>query len=200
MNSPIPAYSTQVTIKDALTIFFEKYGLGADGGMSSNWVKIKFGRFWFPIPNTASRRKALMFHDIHHITTGYESNMKGEAEIGAWEVSTGCGGYWAAWVLDLSAVAMGLLFFPKATYRAFIRGQRTLNLYHHTYTHQQLLDMEVDELKAKMRLDVAFKTDTTPAEVLQFMLWSAVALGLSFVCFVAPYILLGWLLWLKLHS
>ncbi len=69
-----------------------------------------------------------MFHDIHHIVTGYESDWQGEAEIAAWEVSTGCGEYGAAWFLDLGGIAMGLLFFPRKTFRAFIRGRRTTNL------------------------------------------------------------------------
>ena len=139
MNAISSTYSSRQTIKEALTIFFEKYQLGPDGGMSDRWVKLRFGKFYIPFPNTDSRRKALMFHDIHHIATGYQSNWKGEAEIGAWEVSTGCGSYTAAWVLDLGVLALGLLVFPKATYKAFVKGQRTRSFYKNSYTREQLL-------------------------------------------------------------
>jgi hypothetical protein len=193
MNSAIPTYSDRIIIKDALTIFFEKYELGADGGMSQRWVKIKFGKIYFPIPNTASRKKALMFHDIHHIATGYESNLKGEAAIGAWEVSTGCGNYYAAWILDIWAFTLGILVFPKTVFQAFIRGQRTMNLYHHIYTQEELLQMEVSEVQAKLKLNVPVSGPAKPREMLLFITWSFTALIVSFLCFVAPYLLVLWL-------
>jgi hypothetical protein len=189
-------YSNQLTIGEALTIFFQKYQLGPDGGMSDNWVKLRFGKFYFPIPNTASRKKALMFHDIHHIATGYESNWKGECEIGAWEVSTGCGSYSAAWVLDLGAFALGLLIFPVATYKAFIRGRRTLNLYRNTYTRPQLMDMEIGEVQTILKLNSADSSSASGAEILAFIWWSFIAAAFSVTAFFGPYILLLWL-WLR---
>lgn len=193
MNSVASDISGPLTVKEALPAFFEKYHLGDDGGINSNWVKVKFGKFWFPIPNTASRKKALMFHDVHHITTGYESTLKGEAEIGAWEVSTGCGTYYAAWLLDLAAFALGLFLYPKATFRGFIRGQHSLNLYHYTYNREQLLEMEVNDLRSKLGLDLQITEKPKPVEVMNFILWSAIALLVSFMAFVAPYILVLWL-------
>jgi hypothetical protein len=194
MKAIATTYPGHQTIQEALTVFFEKYQLGPDGGMSDKWVKLRFGRFYIPFPNTASRKKALMFHDIHHIATGYESNWKGESEIGAWEVSTGCGSYTAAWVLDLGVFALGLLIFPKATFNAFVRGRRTLNLYRNTYTRTQLMDMEIGEVQAILKLDSASTSPATLIETLKFVWWSFIAGAFSIGFFFGPYILLAWLL------
>ena len=192
MNASASTYPAQQTIKEALSIFFEKYQLGPDGGMSDRWAKLRFGNFYIPFPNTASRKRALMFHDIHHIATGYESNWKGECEISAWEVSTGCGSYTAAWVLDLGGFALGLMVFPIATFKAFVRGRRTLNFYRNSYTREQLMDMEIGEVQTILKLN---STDNTPAtlnESLAFAWWAFVAEAFSFVLFLWPYVLLVW--------
>jgi hypothetical protein len=195
MNATTSTYSGRQTIKEALTIFFEKYQLGPDGGMSDRWAKLRFGKFFIPFPNTASRKKALMFHDIHHIATGYKSNWKGEAEIGAWEVSTGCGSYTAAWVLDLGVFALGLLIFPVATFKAFIRGRRTLNLYRNSYTYPQLMDMEIGEVQTILKLDTASEAPASTIEILAFIWWSFIVAVFSIAFFFWPYILLiGWLM------
>jgi len=38
--------------------------------------------------------------------------MNGEAEIGAWEIASGCGKYIPAWILNMAAFAYGVLFIP----------------------------------------------------------------------------------------
>jgi hypothetical protein len=194
MNAIASTISSRQTIKEALTIFFEKYQLGPDGGMSDRWVKLRFGKFYIPFPNTDSRRKALMFHDIHHIATGYQSNWKGESEIGAWEVSTGCGSYTAAWVLDLGVLALGLLVFPIATYKAFIRGQRTRNFYKNTYTREELMNMEIGQVQTILKLNSASEAPATANEALAFIWWSFIAAMLSITFFFGPYILVIWYL------
>ena len=187
-------YSSRQTIKEALAIFFEKYQLGPDGGMSDRWVKLRFGKFYIPIPNTASRKKALIFHDVHHIATGYQSNWKGECEIGAWEVSTGCGSYTAAWVLDLGAFALGLLVFPVATFKAFVRGRRTRNFYRNSYTGAELMHMEIEQVQTILKLNIASTAPAIATEILDFFVWSVLAAVFSITVFFGPYILLIWLL------
>ncbi len=186
-----PDVST-LTVREVLNRFFEKNNLGEDGGLNKSWAWLKVGRFYIPFPNTESRKRALVFHDIHHLVTGYASNWKGEAEIGAWEVSTGCGDFIAAWALDLWSFFLGLVFFPKATYMAFIRGRRTLNLYKHTYTKEELMEMNIPEIQRKLLLDKPQNNPATTGEILSFIGWSIVALIVTFIPFMLPYILLGW--------
>ena len=76
MQSEFPATST---IAEVLPVFYSKYGLGADGGLSADTVKIVFFKnFYVYIPNIDDRRKAVLKHDIHHIITGYKSDFPGE--------------------------------------------------------------------------------------------------------------------------
>jgi hypothetical protein len=84
---------------------------------------------WFP--NTDARRRAVRLHDLHHLATGYETSLVGEAEIGAWELAGGCKRYPAAWVLNIAAVLLGLLVAPRCTWRAFLRGRHSETLYPH---------------------------------------------------------------------
>jgi hypothetical protein len=53
-------------------------------------VKLNSGRLKLAFPNTQARIRAVRYHDLHHVVTDYETNWKGESEIGAWEVATGC--------------------------------------------------------------------------------------------------------------
>ena len=66
------------------------------------------------IPNTEGRRRAVRIHDLHHVVTGYQTDLRGEAEIGAWELASGCLRWPAATVLNLFALAIGLVIAPAA--------------------------------------------------------------------------------------
>jgi hypothetical protein len=63
------------------------------------------------------------------VATGYDTTLVGEAEIGAWELASGCRHYYAAWVLNLGAVLIGLVLAPRRVSRAFVRGWQCTNLY-----------------------------------------------------------------------
>lgn len=84
--------------------------------------------------------------------TGYPANWKGEAEIGAWEIATGCRMYWVAWFLNLGAVFVGLFLFPKAVFQAFKRGRKTTTNLYHDFDYEQLLDLTVKDLRDKIGL------------------------------------------------
>jgi hypothetical protein len=118
------------TLREARAEYFRANGLDEDGGYAKRWVKIKLGPLpvWFP--NTDARRAALLQHDLHHVATGYDTSLVGEAEIGAWELASGCRHYYAAWILNLGAVSTGLVLAPRRVARAFARGRRCSNLYH----------------------------------------------------------------------
>ena len=145
-------YDLAHTVKEELDTYFKKNNLGEDGGLNKAYGKIKVGPIYFPIPNPESRRKALVFHDMHHIATGYDGDWKGEVSIGAWEVASGCGNYYVAWFLDLLAMAVGLFIFPKHVYKGFIKGKRTINLYHHTLTKLEAENMRIGDLQKYMHL------------------------------------------------
>jgi len=101
-------YPDATPLRHARADYFRKNAFGEDGGYGQPWVKLKLGPvpIWFP--NTAGRRRAVRLHDLHHVATGYDTSLVGEAEIGAWELAMGCANYYAAWLLNAGAVAMGL--------------------------------------------------------------------------------------------
>jgi ubiquinone biosynthesis protein Coq4 len=114
-------------------------------------VKIKLGPLPIFVFNSAARVRAVRFHDLHHVLTEYDTSLVGEAEIGAWELVSGCKGYVAAWGLNLAAVALGLLLAPRRVLSAFRRGRHTENLYGYEYG-DALLNSPVGELRRELRL------------------------------------------------
>jgi hypothetical protein len=180
------------TVQQALTAYFKAYDLGDEGGLNRRWGKIRVWKFYVPIPNTAARRKALVFHDIHHIVTGYGGNWKGEVSISAWEIASGCGKYYAAWILDLWGMGIGLVIYPKNVYRAFVRGLRTKNLYINTIPQDEALGMPIPELKKKLLLDHEHTEPASLKEIFSFIRWSAAGTVAYAVPFVIPYVLLIW--------
>jgi hypothetical protein len=161
-----------VPVKQALVNYFRANDLGEDGGLNKAWARLKIGNFYIPFPNTASRKKALVLHDIHHLVTGYNTDWKGEVSISAWEISSGCGKYYAAWVLDLGGLAIGLFLYPVSVFKAFIRGRRTRNLYDNHIPKEQALEMTVTALAVKLLLNKEMEKPPAPAELLAFIFWS----------------------------
>lgn len=186
------AYPNTTRIQDALDIFFAKYNLGEQGGLNNDWAYLDMKWFRIPFPNTASRKKALILHDIHHIVTGYKSDWQGEAEIAAWEVSTGCGDYSAAWVLDTGGIAMGIMFYPVKTFKAFVRGRRTTNLYLSNYRKEDLVNLSIREVQDKLGLNTADASPATGKEIWAFIGWCLVS-AVWYIPFLVIYALVAWL-------
>src|SRR5262245_60445557 len=109
-------------LREARTLHFARNGFGPDGGYEDDWGTFVIGRVVIPFPNSPSRVRVLHYHDAHHIVTGYGTDTLGELELSAWEIGAGCKDYWVSWQLDLSGLAAGLVFIPRRTLRAFVRG------------------------------------------------------------------------------
>jgi len=93
--------------------------------------------------------------------------------------------------LDTGGIAMGVFFFPRKTFRAFIRGRRTTNLYLSNYKKEDLVKMSVAEVQQLLGLD---KPDSSPAnrkEVFAFIGWWLVS-SLWYIPFLIIYALIGW--------
>jgi hypothetical protein len=179
-----------LTVKKALSDFYHNHGLPDDGGVSKRLAKYTFGPLTVPIYNTKGRRRALLYHDVHHILTNYEGELKEETAIGAWEVASGCKDYYHAWLFNLWAFAIGLPLYPKSVYKAFIRGRHSKNLYQIQLDKDELMNCEVNTLRQKLNL---VQTDFTPKlkDNLAFGVWSIIAC----VSFLLPMVVGLGLIW-----
>lgn len=147
--------SPNITPRQLLADYYVEHGFANDGGFSSKVVAIKFGSFLkLYLPNFDARRLAIRKHDLHHILTGYTpSSILGESEIGTWEIAAGTKKYWAALVLDASAIVLGFLMSPSKIFNAFVRGRRTKTLYHDMISDEEAIDRTLEDLRAMLLLD-----------------------------------------------
>lgn len=180
------------TLLEARDAYLAENGFST-AAYTDRWVRFKFGPLPIAFPSTSSRRAAIPFHDLHHVLTGYRATPVGEAEIGAWEVATGLRNLWAGWVLDLNVMGLGMLYAPGRTYRAFIRGRHSRNLYGSKYT-DELLATSVEDMRARIGLAEAAPTATT-RDKLAFAFWLGVSATLYLLfslVVLAPVGVLAW--------
>ncbi len=142
----------ETTLAAARATYYEVNGFGADGGDALDWVPVKLWKLTVKIPNTDGRRKAVRIHDLHHVLTGYDTTLAGEAEIGAWELASGCLRWPAATFLNLTILAIGLVMAPVRLARAWARGRQTRNLYGENGV-DHLLPRTVEAMRGTLGLD-----------------------------------------------
>src|SRR5258708_31947833 len=104
-------YSPELTMRDARAEYFDRNNF-KDGGYNDKWVSLKIGPIPFGFPNTKARVRPVKLHDLHHVLTEYETTCTGEAEIGAWEIASGCADHYAAWLLNMGGFLIVLLIAP----------------------------------------------------------------------------------------
>jgi hypothetical protein len=161
--------SAATPVRLARELYYAASDLPADGGFSSATVTYPIGRWRLTLPNVDARRRALPLHDLHHLATGYPTTWRGEGQIGAWELGSGCFGYGAAWGLAFGAFSAGLLIAPGRMWKAFVRGRRSDSLFRHEWD-DRWLDLTVGELRRFLRLDEA-PTRATMSDGVRFALW-----------------------------
>lgn len=159
-------YDPAMTMREARAVYFAANKFGPDGGYSDPWVDFKIGPVPLPFPNSAARVRALRFHDMHHILTGYETTFIGEMEIGAWELAAGCHNEPFAWFINLAAMG-AFLASPRRILRAFVRGLRSQSLY--GQDAESLLSMTVQDVRAKLQVPSSDQPPVKISELAQFL-------------------------------
>jgi len=167
-------FAPELTLGDARARLFSLSGFPEDGGYGDAWVKFRLWRIPLAFPNTAGRRRAVRFHDLHHVLTEYRTDWRGEFEIAAWEIAGGVNRFWAGWLLDLLGFACGLLLFPRRVYRAFMRGRQSRNLYFDEWD-ERILMRRVGEVRRRLGLD-ADAVRPTLEDRAAFLFWSSASL------------------------
>ena len=192
-------FAPELTLGEARARLFAVSGFPPDGGYADAWVKLKLWRIPLAFPNTAGRRRAVRFHDLHHVLTEYPTTWRGEFEIAAWEVAGGVRRYWEGWLLDLLGFACGLVVFPRAVYRAFVRGRHSRNLYGDVWD-EAILTRRVGEVRRRLGLD-GEGVRPNGADRAAFAFWGGVSVltyAATGAVMLAPALALfaAWWLWL----
>lgn len=177
-------YDESLTMREARKVYFEVNKFGANGGYDDAWVDFSFGPVPFPIPNTASRVKAVRVHDLHHVVTGYDTDTTGEFEISGWEIGAGCKDFGAAWVLNLGGTTAGVFTAPRKVFRAFVRGRRSESLYGETF--EPLLDTTVGELRRKMLPKEEPKANAADVALFSLTAVTGLLVGLPLMALAIP--------------
>lgn len=97
---------------------------------TNRWVEwLKLGPIPMPVPNPPARRRALRIHDLHHVVTGYQTDLAGEFQLSAWECGAGLHTEPLAWIFCTSGTLGGMLRYPRRTVRAYARGRKCRRLF-----------------------------------------------------------------------
>jgi len=108
----------------------------------------------FSVPNTPKHRWAIMLHDLHHVATGYGTDLVGEGEISAWELRGGLGslGLYVGSIV-LGGALFGFLFAPRRVLRAFRSGGKGRTLFDRPdLSYDALMEMSVAQLRAELAI------------------------------------------------
>lgn len=170
-------YEPMMSVLEARARYFADNAFGDDGGYQDRWVILyKLGPIPLGFPNTAGRIAAVRYHDLHHLATGYDTDIIGESEIAAWELASGCSQFPAAWVLNSLALPVGVLRDSERMQRAFARGCRTRNLYSEPFT-DNLLTERLGALRERLGMTQASSEAMTTSEQQRFR--RALVLGVA---------------------
>jgi hypothetical protein len=148
-GSPLPA---EWRVDDALTAYLEENGFQREQYDAKTTPASLLG-VRFSVPNTKKHRWAIMLHDLHHIATGFGTDLAGEGELSAWEARNGVRplGLYVG-MLVMSGTLLGVALAPRralAAWRGAARG-RALWSMNAEYTH--LLGLTVGELRSLLGL------------------------------------------------
>jgi hypothetical protein len=113
------------------------------------WTPVSLWGVSFKIPNTPHHRWAIRLHDLHHVATGFGTDLSGEAEISAWEARHGLAGldlYVSAIVASLAL--SGLVIAPRRTRRAWNAAAHGTTLFNQKQLdYAALLAVSIGELR-----------------------------------------------------
>jgi hypothetical protein len=158
---PFPA---EWTVRRALDAYLAENGF-TKAGYDAEWTDASFFGVPFKVPNTARHRIALMLHDLHHVATGFGTDLRGEGEISWFELSGGGLSRIGLYVTSIiaSGATVGAVLAPLRCWSALRTGRRSKSLFASKLTYEELLDLTVGELRAQMGVDCNGCALTKPA-------------------------------------
>lgn len=111
----------------------QRLGLDADPFVSAanagQWWSFEVFGLKVSCYNFAWRRRALAFHDLHHVVTNYPCTMQGEMQVATWEFAAGSYPNLFAKLFCLPLVALGAVYIPSKILAAYQSGRRSKSLF-----------------------------------------------------------------------
>lgn len=148
------AYPSEWSVRRARDAYLERNGFDV-ASYDRRWTTFKVGPVPFGVPNTRRHRWAIMLHDLHHVATGYGTDLAGEGEVSAWELRRGIrhlGPYVGSIVVG--GALMGLLVSPRRTLAAWrASGATRATLFDPRSDYESLLDETVDTLRQRLAVN-----------------------------------------------
>lgn len=152
-----------ITVREGRDHYLAANGFSLDVYEAPTYEVDLKGLFGFVLTfrNGPARKRAIPLHDLHHVATGYGTDLLGEAEIGAYELVGGCDSLFLWWI-NLSAVLVGLLISPRRVLAAGRKALGRRTLYRDREPYEAVLSMTVGELRGKLRLPLEGEADHAP--------------------------------------
>jgi len=182
------ASDSDLSVREARATYFAANSIPPDGRYSDRWVHLRVGPIPFAFPNTTGRRRIVAAHDLHHVLTGYETNIRGEGELAAWEIGAGCRDG-TGLRLELRVLGFALARWPRELFRAFVRGRQCGHLLG-TTCDDCLLDRAVASVREELGLTRPLAAPR-PSDRRAFFGWASLAAAIVW----GPLIPLGVLVW-----
>jgi len=148
-RAPFPA---SMRVADARDAYLRENGFTFEEYAAPR-TKAFFLGLTFSVPNTKDHQRGIMLHDLHHVATGFGTDLSGEGEVSVFETRAGLQGiglYVSS--LVLLGVVTGMLVAPLRTLRAFRRSWRCRALWNEPASYDELVRGTVGELRARIGL------------------------------------------------
>jgi hypothetical protein len=178
-NVGAPSYLPDGTVREALALYFQTYGLGTGGYDEPYHVVKLLGFIPITIPNPPARKRALRRHDLNHVLGSYDAiGTSGEIDIAGFEIGArgGCRGYGVAWGINLFFFALGLVSRPRRLFRSFVRARGSLNAYSLASVEGEFLERRLGDVRAELNIPDRVPA-ATAADRCGFALWGLLALS-----------------------
>ncbi|MGZ3419675.1 MAG: hypothetical protein ACXWUG_04870 [Polyangiales bacterium] len=153
-------YPSSWNVRRALDAYLQENGFTTQA-YEEPWTEASFLGIRFKVPNTARHKWAIKMHDLHHVATGYGTDLVGEGEVSAWELRRGLSGL-DAYVASIVVVAtfVGMIRAPARTLAAFLAsGAEQKSLFDRSVDYEALLEGTVAELRARLHVPERGQTE-----------------------------------------
>ncbi len=144
-------YPPELTLAEARDRYLQENGFTTET-YTERWARVPlwFGlHIWVPSPK--ARQRALRMHDLHHVLTGYGTDLAGEAEISAWEFRRGLGGL-GVYVgsIVVMGLVQGMVLRTRRTRAAYDASSTARSLFDLHYTYEPLLTRTLGDVRQEL--------------------------------------------------